>query len=1250
VETLESRCLLSGTGANRAALAGVGQIPLSFEANQGQTDALVRFLARGDGYALFLTDTEAVLSLQPTPVQPAKGPKTIHDAGQSTAANSVDDILRMQFVGANMQSQPTGLERTAQSSNYFLGNRPSSWRTDVPNFSKVEYAGLYPGIDLVFYGTQRELEYDFTVAPGADPGVIRMNFEGARKVSLDHTGNLILETGGTKVVEHAPMLYQENAGIRSPVQGRYVLEAGGQVGFEVGAYDKARPLVIDPVLSYLSYLGGIAEDEADDVALDTDGNIYVIGETQSTDFPKTTAGVLQGSNAGGAGGAESAGGDVFVLKLNPTGTAVLYATYIGGAGDDYGYTIAVDSAGNAYVGGETISNDFPTTVTLNPNQAGIAGYLDAFVLKLNAAGSALVYSSFLGGDGEDAVDAIAVDDMGQAYLAGFAGTNFPTTAGAFQPAFAGGPWDAFVAKVNAGGTALVYSTYLGGSGSGGELGLAMAIDQSGAAYVTGFVGSEDFPTTPGAFQPTFGGGAYDAFVTKLNSSGSGLVYSSYLGGGDDEDALPTGNYILGFAGIALDSSKNAYVTGFTKSTDFPTTSGTLQSSSGGQADAFVTKLSPSGSKLYSTYLGGASDDYGIAIAVDADGNAYTTGQTQSDDFPKLRVTQAALAGGTDAFVTKLNAAGSGLVYSTYLGGSGNDRAYSVAVDSSGSAYVVGKTASTDLQTAAPLQNASGGGADGFLAVITTPGALQFSAASYTVKENAGSAVITVVRTGSTAGSATVNYATSDGTALFGFDYTATSGSLSFAAGEATKTFSIPIIDDRTQESTETVHLSLSSPTGNAILGAVAQATLNIVDFEEGQFQFSASTYSVGEGAGNATITVTRTNGSDGSTTVHYATSDGSATAPGDYTSTSGNLSFAAGETTKSFTVAIVADSIAEGNETVNLTLSDPTGGAILGNPAQSVLTITESGTAPVAVDDTYDLGAARPATNSATSVLTNDTGSALTAVRVTDAASGTVTLHADGTFAYAPAASFWGIDSFTYKANNGALDSNVVIVTLMSHSALQVKKLYDQVLNRAPELSGWEYWTRRIDGGTASLGSIASEIFESPERIDPIVTTMYHDYLFRAPDAAGLLYWRGIWQRDGEPDNVTAGIVGSEEFYQSAGGTNRAWVTEMYRRLLHREPDLAGLDYWTGKLDSEQLDRFHVILGFVQSVENFHLLVRGWFNQYLSRNPSAQEEDLYFQQLVAGATQRTIQIELLDTNEYLNTPPAPPAGVAQRIG
>ena len=689
VEGLEERCLLSSTPAldtpdpaTRARInAAYGQLPLSFEANQGQTDAHVNFLSRGAGYALFLTPDEAALRLQ----QPVA-------SGTAAAQAAPEAVLRMQLVGANATPRVVGRDQLPGTSNYFIGNDPSRWHTDIPNYAQVEEQGVYPGVDLVYYGNQRQLEYDFTVAPGADPGVIRLAISGAESMTLDAQGNLVLHTAGGDVVEQAPVLYQEADGGRQAVSGHFVLEGDGQVGFAVGAYNPSKPLIIDPVLSYSTYLGGSGNDAVvgSGIAVDSAGNAYVTGDTVSTNFP--TANPLQPATGGGD--------DAFVAKLNASGTALVYSTYLGGSGDDAGSDIAVDSAGNAYVTGYTRSTNFPTA---NPLQPTFGGDRDAFVAKLNASGTALVYSTYLGGIASDVGSGIAVDSAGNAYVTGdTVSTNFPT-ANPLQPASGGGLTDAFVAKLNATGTALVYSTYLGGSAS--DAGLDIAVDSAGNAYVTGNTSSTNFPTA-NPLQPASGGGT-DAFVAKLNAAGTALVYSTYLGGSASDAGLD----------IAVDSAGNAYVTGDTSSTNFPTAN-PLQPASGGGTDAFVAKLNAAGTALvYSTYLGGSGNDVGSGIAVDSAGNAYVTGNTVSTNFPTANPLQPASGGGTDAFVAKLNAAGTALVYSTYFGGSASDAGRDIAVDSAGNAYVTGNTSSTNFPTANPLQPVTGGGTDAFVAKI-----------------------------------------------------------------------------------------------------------------------------------------------------------------------------------------------------------------------------------------------------------------------------------------------------------------------------------------------------------------------------------------------------------------------------------------------------------------------------------------------------------------------------------------------------
>jgi hypothetical protein len=640
-----------------------GKLPLQFEANRGQTDKDVRFLSRGPGYNLYLTANEAVLVLsKPNPDAKRDARSTQAQRGAKAQEKSV--ALRMSLVGAARQPLVSALEEQAGKANYFIGKDPAKWRTNIPTYGKVHYRDVYPGIDLVYYGNQRQLEYDFVVAPGADPKKIVLGFKGSDKLEIDAEGNLVLRAAGGDIRQHKPVIYQEIDGIRREIAGSYVRRGANRVGFKVAAYDSSRPLVIDPTLSYSTYLGGGGNDIARGVAADIDGNAYVTGQTTSLDFP-TTSGAFQPVLAGSF--------DAFVAKLNPSGSGLVYSTYLGGNGLDWGNGIAVDAYGNVYVTGISGSTDFPTTPgAFQPAEGG------GFVTKLDATGSSLVYSTYLGGGAQAA--GIAVDAQGNAYMTGqVSSATFPTTPGAFQPVFGGGPVDAFVMKLNADGSALVYSTYLGGSKV--DFGNGIAVDTGGNAYVAGSADSIDFPTTPGAFRAVPGGG----FVTKLDPTGSSLVYSTYLN-------APS-------AAIAVDAQENAYVTG-TAGTDFPTTPGAFQPVLAGSFDAFVAKLNPPGSELvYSTYLGGTNEDHGNAIAVNAAGNAYVTGYTSSNNFPTTPdAVQPALAGAEDVFVTILNTAGSAPVYSTYLGGAIGDAGQGIAVDAASNAYVTGGTRSSNFPT------------------------------------------------------------------------------------------------------------------------------------------------------------------------------------------------------------------------------------------------------------------------------------------------------------------------------------------------------------------------------------------------------------------------------------------------------------------------------------------------------------------------------------------------------------------------
>jgi uncharacterized repeat protein (TIGR01451 family) len=689
--------------------SGYGQLPLSFEANRGQLDPGVQFISRLRGSMLFLTASEAVLALRARREQDfaAQGFRPRWLPMQRDPRASVrrykSDVLRMQLVGSNPDAMVNGRDELPSKSNYFLGSDPDQWHTGVANYARVEYENIYPGVNLVYRGTQRQLEYDFIVAPGYNPTIILLAFPGTSGIRIDARGDLILSPSSSSVKLRKPVIYQGTGGSRRVIPGRYVLRGRDEVGFEIAAYDTNKTLIIDPSLSYSTYLGGGADDSATSIAVDASGNAYVTGSTSSTDFP--TSSPLQSANRGK--------NDIFVAKLNAAGNALVYSTYLGGSDDDSATNIAVDAVGSAYVTGETVSGDFPTK---NPIQAANAGSEDSFVTKLDSTGAALVYSTFLGGSGNDFGTSIALDSAGNAYVAGFTrSTDFPVVSPLQMTNH--GNEDAFVAKLNAAGSALVYSTFLGGGGL--DIAHAITVDGSGNAYAAGSTTSKDFPTTAGAFDLTCGtnqgkcGDFYyyvitDAWVAKINATGSTLAYSTFLGGGADDVAL----------GIAVDPTGNAYVTGLTASNDFPTQN-PAQKASGG-LDAFLTKLNVDGSGLvYSTFLGGTNFDQGVAIALDSSGNAYVSGTTGSTDFPVKSSFQATLGGRADAFITKFDAAGA-LAYSSYLGGLGDESegGNPLAIDSSGNVYLAGITNSSNFPTKNPLQANLGGGTDAFVVKIS----------------------------------------------------------------------------------------------------------------------------------------------------------------------------------------------------------------------------------------------------------------------------------------------------------------------------------------------------------------------------------------------------------------------------------------------------------------------------------------------------------------------------------------------------
>jgi hypothetical protein len=659
-----------------------GKLPLSFEANQGQANAQVKFLSKGHGYALFLTPSEAVLSLKKPQAQEKAAPVSLKSSPSSTAPEGSGTVLRMQLVGGNPEPKIIGKEALPGKVNYLIGKDQGKWHTGIPTYGKVAYEGIYPGVDLVYYGNQGQLEYDFVVAPGADPGKVKLLFRGADKIEVNPAGELVLRAASGEIRMHKPVVYQEVNGIRKPIEGSYLLKYGQEVGFQVAAYDAERTLVIDPVLVYSTYLGGSGEDDGLGIAVDKWGQAYVTGDTGSSNFPTVNA--LQLAIGGDR--------DAFVIKLTADGAALSYSTYFGGSRSEDGLGIAVDKQGQAYVTGNTESSDFPTKNALQPTFSG--GIWDAFVAQLTADGAALRYSTYLGGSGSDQGNGIVVGERGQAYVTGNSDSSDFPTKNALQPAI-GGNFDAFVAQLTADGAALRYSTYLGGSSN--DSGTGIAVDKRGQAYVIGNTESSDFPTK-NALQPTFGG-IGDAFVAQLTADGAALRYSTYLGGGSNDSGT----------GIAVDKRGQAYVVGSTLSSDFPTKNA-LQPAIGGNFDAFVAQLTADGAALrYSTYLGGNSFEVGHGIAVDKQDQAYVIGNTESSDFPTKNALQPTFGGIDDAFVAQLTADGAALRYSTYLGGSGSDQGNGIVVRERGQAYVTGNSNSSDFPTKNALQPTFGGG-------------------------------------------------------------------------------------------------------------------------------------------------------------------------------------------------------------------------------------------------------------------------------------------------------------------------------------------------------------------------------------------------------------------------------------------------------------------------------------------------------------------------------------------------------------
>jgi Beta-propeller repeat len=725
--------------------ADLDALPLAFEANQGQTDPQVKYMARGKGYTAFLTADETVFAMQAARANAGiTGKRALLPAQKADKATKVETgAIRMKLVGANENAPIAAESELPGHSNYFIGNDRSQWHVGVKQYARVSYNQVYPGVNLAFHGQQKQLEFDFIVAPGADPKAIRFNVAGAKKISTDSTGDLVLASAAGDVVLHKPVTHQRKENVQQAVESRFVI-AKNTVSFEVGNYDRGRELVIDPSVTYATFLGGSAEDDAYGIAVDGSGNAYVTGQTKSYPFPSAT-----GTNTGFF--------DIFVTEISADGSKIVYSTLIGGSGsgngDSSGNAIAVDSGGSAYVAGGTgASTGFPTTSGVyEPNFHTGTGTLDGFICKLNATTGTLSACTYIGGSGDDVVNGIAVTSSGIYVGGNTTSSDFQATlSNAYQTSLKGSS-NGFITVLDTGLTTASYSTFLG---VGGESLNGIAVDSSsgdshkGDAYVTGAVVNATFPPTTNAYQTNCSScsGFSDAFVSVIDPSkagGASLVYSTFLGGSKLDQGF----------GIAVDSSGDAYITGVTQSPNFPMLPSPPTpplKTFGGFQNAFVTRLSPAGNGtsdlVYSAYLGGTDTtvgDLGAAIALDSSNNAYVSGLTNSSDFPTASPTQPNIGGQTDAFVSEITPSAQ-LAFSTFLGGSQSENQSAkgnltgtgaIAVDKNGAnIYVAGSTPSaTDFPTHSAKQSGYGGGTnDAFVAKYST-GA---SSANFTITNGA----------------------------------------------------------------------------------------------------------------------------------------------------------------------------------------------------------------------------------------------------------------------------------------------------------------------------------------------------------------------------------------------------------------------------------------------------------------------------------------------------------------------------------
>ena len=919
-----------------------GQVPLTFEANRGQSAGQVKFLSRGKGYTAFLTASGMTITLRPSGSNRRPSAAAVQPSATTT--------LQFQVLGASKHPAVIGEDPQPGRVNYFIGNDPTKWQRNVPTYAKVRYKNVYPGIDLVYYGNHQQLEYDFAVAPGADPRQIQFQIGGANQIQVDAAGNLVLKTSGGELHFESPIVYQESNGQRVPVNGGYIVKDSTHIGFQVAHYDAGHALVIDPVLVYSTYLGGSGDDQPSGIAVDASGNVLVAGTTDSADFPLAATNSLAAGNP-----------HVFVAKLDPTGSNLIYADYLGGNNQDYAAALTVDADDNVYVTGSTASSNFPT---VTPYQGTYPGTFNGFLSKISPDGSSLSYSTYFGGNGADFPASLAVDAAGEMVIAGYTtSTNLPV-ANAYQStasANGGGQYGnyGFLTKFSADGSALVYSTYFGGSTNvafncGGtacwpqpDSAIAgMVLDASGNAYVTGTTNTYNFPVTEGAYLATNTAPQYSSvgFVSKFTGSGT-LQYSTYFYEGSGQVTNPTA--------IAVDGSGSAYITGLALSDGtFPVTSTSICDpgvSGEGCNYAFVTKFDTTGATLlYSTFLGANNNAAPQSIALDAAGDAYVLASTTTGSMQTNNALQP-YTNGNDLLLVEINPTATTQLLASYLGGSGNDSPNGMALDSDGNVYVTGTTDSTDFPTTqGAFQSVLGGGTDAFImkigapsapAVALTPNILQFAALAV----NSTSQPQTVLLRNIGSSSLSIESITAGGD----FAETDNCGSSVPAAGNCTlsvtfaptapgsRTGSIVILDDASGAS----HSITLEGFGN---GAGATLTPSNLTFS-----------GVSTGSSSTAQAVTLTNTGNASLSVgtiqvsgNYAQTNNCPTTLTTGSSCNINVIFSPVSSGTQTGVLTISDNAMSGSQTVSLTGSTPD---FTLTAAMSAATLNASGTATYAL-------------------------------------------------------------------------------------------------------------------------------------------------------------------------------------------------------------------------------------------------------------------------------------------------------------